>query len=147
MTATGWEIDRNLVLVDDVRDMMPRRFALPLTLLTGKPCHHHRPIRFTSTRHLANAVVSLAADVAVSLAALRWGGWTLALLVIGWAMTLHGMRNLRMLIFHQCAHRNMWRRPRLDTAVGRVIAASRSRARSLQHRVQFATDRRSGSLL
>ena len=45
------------------------------------------------------------------------------MLVVGWAITLHGMRNLRMLIFHQAAHRNMWAKPRADRLVGRIIAA------------------------
>ena len=42
---------------------------------------------------------------------------------MGWAITLHGMRNLRMLIFHQAAHRNMWGKQRADRLVGRIIAA------------------------
>lgn len=50
------------------------------------------------------------------------GGWGLLLLLAGWAITLHGMRNLRMMVFHQCAHRNMWAKNRLDAAVGRVVA-------------------------
>jgi hypothetical protein len=32
------------------------------------------------------------------------------------------MRNLRMMIYHQCAHRNMWGRPRLDLLLGKTIA-------------------------
>jgi fatty acid desaturase len=101
---------------------MPRAFALPLTLLTGQPHTGQRPIRFTPTTHLANAVLSMVIGLGVSGVALWSGGWWLALLLVGWAMTLHGMRNLRMMVLHQCAHRNMWARKKPDALVGRMVA-------------------------
>jgi hypothetical protein len=54
------------------------------------------------------------------------GGWWLMLLAAGWAMILYRMRNLRMMIYRQCAHRNMWGRERLD-----VILVRRVHSRSL----------------
>ncbi|MER7419057.1 stearoyl-CoA 9-desaturase [Micromonospora peucetia] len=116
--------------VDDVADpvresmrILPDVFALPLTFLTGRPHLGQRPARITATRHLVNAFVSLLTGLAVTAATLHVGGWCLLLLPLGWAVTLHGMRNLRMMIFHQCAHSNMWGRKRLDAAVGRLVAA------------------------
>src|SRR5437763_2026342 len=109
----------------DIRDSMdglPRLFALPLTFLSGKPHTGQRPLQLTPTAHLAAAVVCLGTGLAVSGGALTVGGWWLTLLVPGWAMTLHAMRNLRMMMFHQCAHRNMWGHRRLDRALGRLIA-------------------------
>ncbi|TGZ12631.1 hypothetical protein DV517_67150 [Streptomyces sp. S816] len=38
-------------------------------------------------------------------------------------LTLHGLRNLRMMVYHQCSHRNMYRRKRLDTVIGRAISS------------------------
>jgi fatty acid desaturase len=102
---------------------LPRLFAVPLTLLTGKPHVGQEPIRFTPTRHFVNAVVSLGCGLVVSWFALRWAGAALLLLLPGWAMTLHGARNLRMMIYHQCAHRNMWGRRRADAFLGSAVAA------------------------
>jgi fatty acid desaturase len=116
------QIVARLSTQDSVRDSMPRAFALPLTLLTGQPHTGQRPIRFTPTTHLANAVLSMVIGLGVSGVALWSGGWWLALLLVGWAMTLHGMRNLRMMVLHQCAHRNMWARKKPDALVGRMVA-------------------------
>ncbi|WP_216210948.1 fatty acid desaturase [Amycolatopsis aidingensis] len=103
--------------------MLPAVFALPLTLLTGKPHAGQRPFRITPTVHLVNAMLSVSSGLALSAGALAWTGWWLLLLLPGWAMTLHGIRNLRMMIFHQCAHRNMWGRRKLDALLGRVLSA------------------------
>ena len=108
----------------DVRESMrrlPSALQLPLTYLTGKPHTGQRGPKLTPTFHLATALGSLAIGLTCSAAA--WSGANLLLLVLGWAITLHGMRNLRMLIFHQAAHRNMWAKPRADRLVGRIIAA------------------------
>ncbi|MDJ1132757.1 stearoyl-CoA 9-desaturase [Streptomyces iconiensis] len=66
---------------------------------------------------------ALAAGTALATALWVLGGWWLLLLPVGWGITLHGMRNLRMMIFHQCAHRNMYRRRTPDTVIGRAAAA------------------------
>ncbi|GAA2136136.1 hypothetical protein GCM10009760_15410 [Kitasatospora kazusensis] len=111
---------------DPVRESMrrlPGLFALPLTLLTGRPHAGQRPIAHTPAGHLRNAVQSVLAGLLVSAFALAEAGWALVLLLPGWAMTLHGARNLRMMIYHQCAHANMWGNRRADAALGRAIAA------------------------
>ena len=110
---------------DPVRESMtrlPKPFALPLTLLTGRPHAGQRPLRLGPTFHLAGAATSLAVGLALSGVALAGGGWLLFLLFPGWAITVHAMRNLRMMIYHQCAHKNMWGRPRLDLLLGKTIA-------------------------
>ena len=97
---------------------------LPLTLLTGKAYSGQRPVKFTPTFHLVAAFVDMALGVAATGWALSSGGWWLLGLPAGWALTLHGMRNLRMMIYHQCAHRNMYRRNRkLDGPIGRLAAS------------------------
>ncbi|WP_219806426.1 MULTISPECIES: fatty acid desaturase [Streptomyces] len=111
---------------DPVRESMrrlPRFCALPLTLLTGRPHAGQRPVRYTPTRHLLNAAVSMTVGLTLSSLALAAASWYLFLLLAGWAVTLHGARNLRMMIYHQCAHRNMWGRRRADHVLGRLIAA------------------------
>ncbi|MBW0018504.1 MAG: fatty acid desaturase [Mycobacterium sp.] len=108
----------------DVRETMrrlPALLQLPLTYLTGKAHTGQHGPKLTPTFHLATALGSLAIGLIFS--AVAWSGPNLLLLVLGWAVTLHGMRNLRMLIFHQCAHRNMWGKARADRLVGRIIAA------------------------
>ncbi|WP_256362242.1 fatty acid desaturase [Streptomyces sp. TRM70350] len=65
----------------------------------------------------------MAAGAAVSAAAWVLSGWWLVLLPVGWAVTLHGMRNLRMMIYHQCSHRNMYRRRTVDRALGHLISS------------------------
>jgi fatty acid desaturase len=103
---------------------LPRITQFPLTLLTGKPLPEQRaPAWWTPGFHLASALAAMAGGVAAGFAAMAAGGLWLLLLLPGWALTLHGMRNLRMMVFHQCSHRNMFRRRRLDLAVGRAASA------------------------
>ncbi|RIV41486.1 fatty acid desaturase [Micromonospora radicis] len=108
----------------DSMGRLPGVLALPLTFLTGKPHTGQRPVRLTPGLHLWAATASMLAGLAVSWVALWRGGWWLALLLVGWSMTLHGARNLRMMMYHQAAHRNMWARPRRDQLVGRLVAAA-----------------------
>jgi fatty acid desaturase len=103
--------------------VLPAAVQLPLTFLIGKPYTGQRPLRLTPTMHLVSAMFSIVAGMAVTGAGLAGAGLWLALLPLGWAITLHGARNLRMMIFHQCAHRNMWAQRRRDHAVGQIVAA------------------------
>lgn len=122
----GWPSSATTVAHDDVRASMsclPRAVQLPLTLLTGKPEAGQRRLPMTPTAHLSAALASTLVGLLVSGYALALGGWALLSILAGWAITLHGMRNLRMMVFHQCAHRNMWAKSRLDAAVGRMVSA------------------------
>lgn len=108
-----------------IRDNMPcrpRPVALAVTLLTGQPHTGQRPVRFTPGRHLLGACGSTAIGLVVSWCALAAGGWWLPALLPGWALTLHGARNNRMMIYHQAAHRNLWARQRLDSLVGALVS-------------------------
>jgi len=109
----------------DPRESMRRLPALlqrPLTFLTGKAYAGQPATRLTPTWHVLAGFTAMVAGVGVSAASVVAAGWWLMLLPLGWAMTLHGMRNLRMLIYHQCAHRNMWGSRPADRAVGSLIA-------------------------
>lgn len=112
---------------DDPRETMrvlPTWTQLPLTLLTGKPYAGQRSrVRPTSTFHLVAAFASMISGTLVTSLLLTMGGWWLIGLPVGWSITLHGMRNLRMMIFHQCAHRNMYGDRSLDAALGRLSAS------------------------
>jgi fatty acid desaturase len=104
--------------------VLPRFLQYPLTVFTGKPLRGQRPFRWwTPEYHLAQAFLAPVLGVALGAAAWHASGWWLLLLLPSWAITLHGMRNLRMLIFHQCSHRNMFRRRKLDTAIGGAISS------------------------
>ncbi|QMU71245.1 fatty acid desaturase [Streptacidiphilus sp. P02-A3a] len=102
---------------------LPRALQFPLTVFTGKPLAEQTPPRWTPTFHLLSAVAAMAAGITVSTLAWNLGGWYLALLLLGWAVTLHGMRNLRMMVYHQCSHRNMYRKRRLDLVIGRATSS------------------------
>lgn len=107
-----------------VRDGMPR--SLALTYLTGRPHTGQRGPRLRPGHHVVAGFVSMFGGLVLScwaLAGLLDGVWWFApVLVAGWAVSLHGMRNLRMMVYHQAAHRNLWARPSLDRPLGRVIA-------------------------
>ncbi|WFB09672.1 fatty acid desaturase [Streptomyces sp. LX-29] len=103
--------------------VLPGPLQLPLTFLTGKPLAGQRPVNLSPGFHLTTAVLSMLAGIALSSSALVLGGGWLPLLVPGWAMTLHGQRNLRMMIYHQCSHRNMFGRRRLDAAIGYAVSS------------------------
>ncbi|MET9900245.1 fatty acid desaturase [Streptomyces sp. NPDC006446] len=103
---------------------LPRFIQYPLTLFTGKPLAGQKPLSWwTPGFHLATAALSMAVGVGISCTALILGTYWLLLLLPGWAVTLHGMRNLRMMIYHQCSHRNMYRNRRLDTVIGRATSS------------------------
>jgi fatty acid desaturase len=103
--------------------VLPRWSQLPLTALTGRPYQGQRPVRLSPTFHLAGAFASMTVGAMISAVSLVVGGVWLLALPVGWAVTLHGMRNLRMMVYHQCAHRNMYGRRRLDLAIGRVCSS------------------------
>lgn len=108
-----------------VRDSMlrlPRLLQMPLTLFTGKPYTGQRRVGLTPTTHVVAAAVSIGSGLAVAAVGWTLGAWWLLLLVPGWAMVLHGARNLRMMMYHQAAHRNMWNQRRADRVIGRIIA-------------------------
>lgn len=103
---------------------LPRFIQYPLTLFTGKPLAGQKSLSWwTPGFHLATAALSMAVGVGISCTALILGAYWLLLLLPGWAVTLHGMRNLRMMIYHQCSHRNMYRNRRLDTVIGRATSS------------------------
>jgi Fatty acid desaturase len=102
---------------------LPGFLQLPLTFLTGKPHSGQRPVRIAPTAHLAGPLLSALLGLWLGVAALRGSGWLLLALLPSWALVLHGMRNLRMMVFHQCAHRIMWRRwPVLEVIAGDITA-------------------------
>ncbi|MEU1507616.1 fatty acid desaturase [Kitasatospora sp. NPDC005748] len=122
----GDETPGDETAADPVRESMrrlPGPLQLPLTFLTGRPLAGQRPVALSPGFHLATASLSMLAGAAVSATGFVLGSWFLLLLLPGWAMTLHGQRNLRMMIYHQCSHRNMFGHRRLDTAIGNVISA------------------------
>lgn len=102
---------------------LPAFLQFPLTVLTGRPYAGQRPPRWSPTFHLAAAAAAMAAGALLGTFGLAAGGGWPLLVLPGWAVTLHGMRNLRMMVYHQCSHRNMYRRRRLDAAIGRAVAA------------------------
>lgn len=103
---------------------LPRWLQHPLTVFTGKALPAQQPLSWWSpTYHLAAAVCTAVFGVVVGLIGYLAGGAAIALMLPGWAMTLHGLRNLRMLIFHQCAHANMYRKPFLDELIGETLAS------------------------
>src|SRR5689334_5233092 len=110
----------NSAMREDPRETMrrlPEVLQLPLTLLTGKPYQGQRSPAFSPTLHVASSFLSLAGGCIVGAVGMACGGAVWLLLPVGWAVTLHGMRNLRMMIFHQAAHGNLYRRPRVDRFV------------------------------
>ncbi|WP_346100191.1 fatty acid desaturase [Streptomyces olivaceiscleroticus] len=102
---------------------LPRLLQYPATLFTGKALPGQASPGWTPGFHLGTATVSVVLGTLISALALTLGHGLLVLLPVGWAVTLHGMRNLRMMIYHQCSHRNMYRRRRLDRAIGHAISS------------------------
>ncbi|MDH6135444.1 fatty acid desaturase [Kitasatospora sp. MAA4] len=101
---------------------LPNAVQPALTFLTGRPLQGQRPVNLSPGFHLATAWLSLLTGVVLSCTGFTLGGPYLLLLLPGWAMTLHGQRNLRMMVYHQCSHRNMYGRRRLDAMIGYSIS-------------------------
>jgi fatty acid desaturase len=120
--------------------VLPRCFQLPLTLLTGKPYSGQPALHFSATWHLATGFANLAAGVVITAIAFQAGGWWLVGLVPGWCVTLHGMRNLRMMIYHQCAHKNLYSRRRVGAVIGRLISSLLLVQNFRQYSLEHVTD-------
>src|SRR5437868_677869 len=78
---------------------LPRLLQYPTTLFTGKALPGQASLGWTPGFHLATATVSVALGTLISALAHTLGH--VLLLPVGWAVTLHGMRNLRMMVYHQ----------------------------------------------
>ena len=120
---------------------LPGWLQQPLTVFTGRALSGQRPLPWwTPTYHFVIGALSLLGGVAIS--SLGWwlGGAGRLLLLLGWPVTLHGMRNLRMMIFHQCSHRNMYRRPLLDTVIGELLASLLVVQNFLRYRREHVAD-------
>jgi hypothetical protein len=103
--------------------VLPRALQMPLTFFTGRAYSGQREWRLSATAHLLAAFISMAGGIELGASALGMGGWWLVTVPISWAVTLHGMRNLRMMIYHQCAHRNMWGARDADNLLGKLCAS------------------------
>ncbi|MCP3819178.1 fatty acid desaturase [Streptomyces sp. A3M-1-3] len=117
---------RQVAVAQDPRQSMtalPEILQYPLTIFTGKALPQQKSLGWTPTLHLATATASMVVGVLVSTLGYVLGGAFLLLLLPGWAMTLHGMRNLRMMVYHQCSHRNMYRSRKPDRAIGHAISS------------------------
>lgn len=117
------QLDAGVHPVRDGMVVLPRVVQVPLTLLTGKPHTGQRSVELSAHVHVVGAFASMAGGFAVTAAAMTLGRWWYVLCLIGVAMTLHGMRNARMMIFHQAAHRNLYGRKSVDEFFGRLCAA------------------------
>jgi hypothetical protein len=95
----------------------------PLTALTGKPLEGQAPWRLTPMHHVLSSLCSMLIGVVLTCVAISRGGAALAFVIPGWMMSVHGMRNMRMMILHQSAHANLFRRKKLDATIGRAISA------------------------
>lgn len=117
---------RSVAVAQDPRQSMtalPGFLQYPLTVFTGKALRGQKSLGWTPTLHLVTATASLVAGLLVSTLGWVLGGASLLLLLPGWAMTLHGARNLRMLVYHQCSHRNMYRSRKPDRLIGHAISS------------------------
>lgn len=114
------------------------------SLLTGKPYRGQPERRMTPAFHVAGAFASLVvglASTALGLAVATPPGFVLV--GGGWLVTLHGMRNLRIMIFHHCAHRHMWGNKRLDQITGALISGLLVIPALGPYSVEHATDHHS----
>lgn len=99
------------------------RFVQPfLTWLTGKPLSGEKPWRLTLAHHFGSCLVAVAAGVSLAGVAAVEGGWWLLALPPAWLLTTHGVRKLRSVVSHQCAHSNFSGNETIDTVIGEMIA-------------------------
>lgn len=102
--------------------VLPAVFQGALTRLTGQPLIGQTPWPATPMRHLVRSLISLVSGIALSVLAVHYGDGWLLMLLPGWMVTLHAMRNIRMMLFHQSAHSNLFRKKKIDGAIGRTIS-------------------------
>lgn len=94
-----------------------------LTWLTGKPLVDQRPWNLKPMHHLWGSLLPIAAGLTLGAVVLN-NGWWMLLLPVSWLLTTHGIRKLRVMIVHQCSHKNFLRNKLVDSVVGTVIAMS-----------------------
>ena len=111
--------------VVDVRESMNAlpRFLQPfLTWLSCKPLSEERPWRLTPFHHLASSAGSLVGGAALGVLAVTLSGFALLLLPVAWLLTIHGVRKLRSVVVHQCAHSNFLKNQALNDLIGETIS-------------------------
>ncbi len=84
---------------------LPDYFQVLLTKLTAKPYTGEKPRKTSATRDVITTFVALGCGVVVSIFAVTQSGLCFGLLPIGWSLSVHGTRKLRLTIMHACSHR------------------------------------------
>jgi fatty acid desaturase len=111
----------------DIRQSLRRfpSFTQPFwTWLTGKALPGEQPLFRTGPwTYLATTLLTFGTGVALSTwALLRLPPWYGAWLVLGWALTLNGARNMAVVLVHQCGHNRFTKNPKVDQFVGQCLS-------------------------
>ncbi|WP_224364176.1 fatty acid desaturase [Hyalangium versicolor] len=111
----------------DVRQDLQRfpGFTQPFwTWLTGKALPGQRPLMASGPwSYLASTLLTFAAGFALSAwSVLRSPPWQVLGVVLGWALTLNGARNMALVLVHQCGHFRFTKNPKVDRFVGECLS-------------------------
>jgi hypothetical protein len=124
------EASRTTPLTIDYQPVNPRESmrSLPasmqrvLTIFSGKAFEGQTPWFVTPLYLLLHAAFSTIIGVVCSTIAITASHFWLLLLLPGWMLTLHGLRDLRIRMFHQCSHDNLFGHKSLDTWIGEALS-------------------------
>ena len=114
------------LLEDDVRESMRRdlpNWLQPLlTNLTAKPYQGEKSYQQTALSNVWSTFFALILGICVSDLSVNQSGFYLLLLPLGWCLTIHGLRKLRLTIVHACSHYSIFEYKKFNIWLGSFIS-------------------------
>jgi fatty acid desaturase len=98
-------------------------FSQPFfTWLTCKPLPEEKPWQLKPIHHLLASALPLVVGVALGVSAVTYSRLWLLLMPLSWLLTIHGIRKLRSIVVHQCAHSNFLESQTLNDWIGETVS-------------------------
>ena len=122
MSVSSPTISPAVVEVRESMRVLPGFLQPFLTWLSAKPLAGEEPWRLRPVHHLLSSALALAVGIAIGVAAVALSGFWLLLLPPSWLLTVHGIRKLRSVIVHECAHAVFSASPKVNDFLGEAIS-------------------------
>ncbi|MFM6254680.1 MAG: hypothetical protein ACKPEQ_37020, partial [Dolichospermum sp.] len=101
---------------------MPNWLQPLLTNLTAKPYQGEKSYQQTALSNVWSTFFALILGICVSDLSVNQSGFYLLLLPLGWCLTIHGLRKLRLTIVHACSHYSIFKYKEFNIWLGSFIS-------------------------
>lgn len=125
LDMSGKKLDNLLISSKEIRKSMNR---LPqwmqgfLTWLTTQPITGRAYPAHSSCYQVLTGFLSVISGVVMSIVALQIAGACYAFLLLGWIITVSGMRKLQVVIYHHCSHGTVFESKLANLILGEILS-------------------------